>query len=117
MQELARDYGANRDRFDKEADFCIQCGLCVRREQVARVVADASADAPLDGAPVDAARDVTANDASVGADADEGACATPLALGAAFKATDDNGAMPPFTGGTIADGTYEAFASTNYIGS
>jgi len=30
LLELAREYGADRDRFDKEASFCIHCGLCVR---------------------------------------------------------------------------------------
>jgi bidirectional [NiFe] hydrogenase diaphorase subunit len=30
LHELAREYGANRDRFDKEASFCVHCGLCVR---------------------------------------------------------------------------------------
>jgi NADH dehydrogenase/NADH:ubiquinone oxidoreductase subunit G len=30
MQELAREYGADKDRFDKESSFCILCGLCVR---------------------------------------------------------------------------------------
>lgn len=30
LQELAREYGADPDRFEKEADFCIHCGLCVR---------------------------------------------------------------------------------------
>lgn len=30
LQELAREYGAERDRFEKEASFCIHCGLCVR---------------------------------------------------------------------------------------
>lgn len=30
LQELAREYGAHRDRFEKEASFCIHCGLCVR---------------------------------------------------------------------------------------
>jgi len=30
LQELAVEYGANRDRFDKETSFCIHCGLCVR---------------------------------------------------------------------------------------
>ena len=30
LQELAREYGAGRDRFEKEASFCIHCGLCVR---------------------------------------------------------------------------------------
>ena len=30
LQELAGEYGADRDRFEKEASFCIHCGLCVR---------------------------------------------------------------------------------------
>ncbi|MFW6055465.1 MAG: 2Fe-2S iron-sulfur cluster-binding protein [Thermodesulfobacteriota bacterium] len=30
LQELAREYGANADRFEKEPSFCIHCGLCVR---------------------------------------------------------------------------------------
>jgi len=30
LQDLAREYGADRDRFEKEASFCIHCGLCVR---------------------------------------------------------------------------------------
>jgi bidirectional [NiFe] hydrogenase diaphorase subunit len=30
LVELAREYGADRDRFEKEASFCIHCGLCVR---------------------------------------------------------------------------------------
>ena len=30
LQELAGVYGADRDRFEKEASFCIHCGLCVR---------------------------------------------------------------------------------------
>jgi predicted molibdopterin-dependent oxidoreductase YjgC len=30
LQELAQEYGADRDRFEKEASFCILCGLCVR---------------------------------------------------------------------------------------
>jgi NADH dehydrogenase/NADH:ubiquinone oxidoreductase subunit G len=30
LQELAREYGADRDRFDKAASFCVHCGLCVR---------------------------------------------------------------------------------------
>jgi bidirectional [NiFe] hydrogenase diaphorase subunit len=30
LQELAREYGANADRFEKEGAFCILCGLCVR---------------------------------------------------------------------------------------
>ena len=28
--EYAKEYGADRDRFDKDASFCIHCGLCVR---------------------------------------------------------------------------------------
>lgn len=28
--ELAKEYGADRDRFEKDASFCIHCGLCVR---------------------------------------------------------------------------------------
>jgi NADH dehydrogenase/NADH:ubiquinone oxidoreductase subunit G len=28
--DLAREYGADRNRFEKEASFCIHCGLCVR---------------------------------------------------------------------------------------
>jgi bidirectional [NiFe] hydrogenase diaphorase subunit len=28
--ELAKTYGADKDRFEKEASFCIHCGLCVR---------------------------------------------------------------------------------------
>jgi len=27
---LADEYGANKDRFEKEASFCVHCGLCVR---------------------------------------------------------------------------------------
>ncbi len=27
---LAAEYGAERDRFDQEASFCVHCGLCVR---------------------------------------------------------------------------------------
>ena len=27
---LAKEYGADRDRFEKQASFCIHCGLCVR---------------------------------------------------------------------------------------
>lgn len=27
---LAQEYGADKDRFEKEASFCIHCGLCVR---------------------------------------------------------------------------------------
>ncbi len=30
LQDLAQVYGADRDRFEKEASFCIHCGLCVR---------------------------------------------------------------------------------------
>lgn len=30
LVELAVEYGANKDRFEKEASFCIHCGLCVR---------------------------------------------------------------------------------------
>jgi NADH dehydrogenase/NADH:ubiquinone oxidoreductase subunit G len=30
LQELAREYGADRDRFEQESAFCIHCGLCVR---------------------------------------------------------------------------------------
>jgi bidirectional [NiFe] hydrogenase diaphorase subunit len=30
LQELAQEYGADKDRFEKEASFCIHCGLCVR---------------------------------------------------------------------------------------
>jgi bidirectional [NiFe] hydrogenase diaphorase subunit len=30
LQNLAKAYGADRDRFEKEASFCIHCGLCVR---------------------------------------------------------------------------------------
>ncbi len=30
LQEFAREYGADKDRFEKEASFCIHCGLCVR---------------------------------------------------------------------------------------
>ncbi len=30
LQDLAREYGADRDRFRQEASFCIHCGLCVR---------------------------------------------------------------------------------------
>ena len=30
LQELAQEYGADKDRFAKEASFCIHCGLCVR---------------------------------------------------------------------------------------
>ncbi len=30
LEVLAKEYGADRDRFEKEASFCIHCGLCVR---------------------------------------------------------------------------------------
>jgi NADH dehydrogenase/NADH:ubiquinone oxidoreductase subunit G len=30
LVDLAKEYGANRDQFEKEASFCIHCGLCVR---------------------------------------------------------------------------------------
>jgi len=30
LQELAQVYGADRDRYEQEASFCILCGLCVR---------------------------------------------------------------------------------------
>jgi bidirectional [NiFe] hydrogenase diaphorase subunit len=30
LREMADEYGADRDRFEKEASFCIHCGLCVR---------------------------------------------------------------------------------------
>ena len=30
LQELAAEYGADKDRFGKEASFCILCGVCVR---------------------------------------------------------------------------------------
>ncbi len=30
LDELAREYGADKTRFKKEASFCIHCGLCVR---------------------------------------------------------------------------------------
>ncbi len=30
LQDLAQVYGADRDRFEKDASFCIHCGLCVR---------------------------------------------------------------------------------------
>ena len=30
LLELAKEYGAERDRFQKQASFCINCGLCVR---------------------------------------------------------------------------------------
>jgi len=30
LQELALEYNADKNRFEKEASFCIHCGLCVR---------------------------------------------------------------------------------------
>jgi bidirectional [NiFe] hydrogenase diaphorase subunit len=30
LQELGKEYGADPDRFEKDASFCIHCGLCVR---------------------------------------------------------------------------------------
>ncbi len=30
LQVLAKEYGAEKDCFEKEASFCIHCGLCVR---------------------------------------------------------------------------------------
>ncbi len=30
LQAFAKEYGADKDRFEKEASFCIHCGLCVR---------------------------------------------------------------------------------------
>jgi bidirectional [NiFe] hydrogenase diaphorase subunit len=30
LQDLAREYGADKNRFEKEPSFCIHCGLCVR---------------------------------------------------------------------------------------
>ena len=30
LRELAAEYGADRNRFEQEASFCIHCGLCVR---------------------------------------------------------------------------------------
>jgi NADH dehydrogenase/NADH:ubiquinone oxidoreductase subunit G len=30
LQALAAEYGADKDRFEKEASFCVHCGLCVR---------------------------------------------------------------------------------------
>jgi len=30
LKDLAKEYGADHDRFEKEASFCIHCGLCVR---------------------------------------------------------------------------------------
>jgi len=30
LKEMAKEYGADKDRFEKEPSFCIHCGLCVR---------------------------------------------------------------------------------------
>ncbi|MBS4026957.1 MAG: (2Fe-2S)-binding protein [Clostridia bacterium] len=30
LQDLAKEYGADKDCFEKEPSFCIHCGLCVR---------------------------------------------------------------------------------------
>lgn len=30
LESLLTEYGADRDRFEKESSFCIHCGLCVR---------------------------------------------------------------------------------------
>jgi bidirectional [NiFe] hydrogenase diaphorase subunit len=30
LLELAQEYGADKDRFEKDPSFCIHCGLCVR---------------------------------------------------------------------------------------
>ena len=30
LQQLAKEYGADKNRFEKETSFCIHCGLCVR---------------------------------------------------------------------------------------
>ncbi len=30
LMALAEEYGADRDRYEKDASFCIHCGLCVR---------------------------------------------------------------------------------------
>ena len=30
LQVMAKEYGADKDRFEKESSFCILCGLCVR---------------------------------------------------------------------------------------
>ncbi len=30
LLDLAQEYGADRDRFEKDTSFCIHCGLCVR---------------------------------------------------------------------------------------
>jgi len=30
LEEYAKEYGADKNRFGKEPSFCVQCGLCVR---------------------------------------------------------------------------------------
>ena len=30
LQDLAKEYGADKNRFEREPSFCIHCGLCVR---------------------------------------------------------------------------------------
>jgi len=30
LEEMAREYGADKNRFEQDASFCIHCGLCVR---------------------------------------------------------------------------------------
>ena len=30
LKKLAQEYGADKDRFEKDPSFCIHCGLCVR---------------------------------------------------------------------------------------
>jgi predicted molibdopterin-dependent oxidoreductase YjgC len=30
LQDLAQEYGADQDSFEKESSFCVLCGLCVR---------------------------------------------------------------------------------------
>jgi NADH dehydrogenase/NADH:ubiquinone oxidoreductase subunit G len=30
VAQLAREYGASRERFERDASFCVHCGLCVR---------------------------------------------------------------------------------------
>ncbi len=30
LQDLALEYGADKNRYEKEASFCVHCGLCVR---------------------------------------------------------------------------------------
>ncbi len=30
LQDLAQEYGADKDRYEKDVSFCIHCGLCVR---------------------------------------------------------------------------------------